>query len=166
LSETIAEVAGGVDGMTKPPTMCLQLFGGRPRPDSNVDETDGGVAGPRLEIAWVHITCGEDWAIGLPDGSEFYIDRWEFGKRDGMMVEGFLHYDGMFHGDWELYPAHPDMVPFDPDKAVFPKDTAWADRPCFECGLAMFVDPDGISHHAGDGPDGIDHDMDADHVAY
>lgn len=43
-----------------------------------------------------------------------------------------------------------------------PVDTETA---CEECGEAAFVDNDGVSHHAGDTFDGVDHDADADHVA-
>jgi hypothetical protein len=37
---------------------------------------------------------------------------------------------------------------------------------CNQCGQEFFITLDGVSHHVGDGPDGIDHDADADHVAY
>ena len=37
---------------------------------------------------------------------------------------------------------------------------------CDECGQEFFIEENGVSHHVGDGPDGIDHDADADHVAY
>ena len=37
---------------------------------------------------------------------------------------------------------------------------------CAECGHRYFVTPEGTTHHVGDGPDGIDHDADAGHVAY
>ncbi len=36
---------------------------------------------------------------------------------------------------------------------------------CSECGEDAFVTDDGVSHHSGDGMDGVDHDADADHVA-
>ena len=36
---------------------------------------------------------------------------------------------------------------------------------CRECGGAMFIEENGVSHHAGDGGDGIDHGRDLDHVA-
>ena len=29
----------------------------------------------------------------------------------------------------------------------------------------MFIEDNGVSHHEGDGPDGIDHTLDGDHVA-
>ncbi len=37
--------------------------------------------------------------------------------------------------------------------------------PCHECGKPMFIEENGVSHHAGDGADGIDHGCDLDHVA-
>ena len=37
---------------------------------------------------------------------------------------------------------------------------------CAECGEEMEIDASGIANHVGDGPDGIDHDLDADHVPY
>ena len=38
---------------------------------------------------------------------------------------------------------------------------------CTQCGKPYFVEGNGVSHHAsGNGPDGIDHDLDADHVPY
>ena len=37
--------------------------------------------------------------------------------------------------------------------------------PCHACGEPMFIEDNGVSHHAGDGADGIDYDRDADHVA-
>jgi hypothetical protein len=36
---------------------------------------------------------------------------------------------------------------------------------CVECGQEMWLDNNEVSYHSGDGPDGIDHDADADHVA-
>lgn len=36
---------------------------------------------------------------------------------------------------------------------------------CRECGEPIFIAPEGTSHHAGDGLDGIDHGRDGDHVA-
>jgi hypothetical protein len=37
---------------------------------------------------------------------------------------------------------------------------------CAECGRPYFVTPEGMAHHVGDGPDGIDHEADAGHVPY
>jgi len=37
--------------------------------------------------------------------------------------------------------------------------------PCHECGKPMFIEENGVSPHAGDGADGIDHGRDLDHVA-
>ena len=38
---------------------------------------------------------------------------------------------------------------------------------CYECGAEMWIDAYGISHHASDDTlDGIDYDLDADHVAF
>lgn len=37
---------------------------------------------------------------------------------------------------------------------------------CDECGAEFWIDLDGISHHWGQGTDLIDHDADANHVAY
>ena len=39
------------------------------------------------------------------------------------------------------------------------------EMPCRECGEPVFVTDCGVSHHAGSGMDGIDHDRDGDHVA-
>lgn len=36
---------------------------------------------------------------------------------------------------------------------------------CDACGADMFINAAGVSHHWGDGPDDVDHDADADHVA-
>ena len=36
---------------------------------------------------------------------------------------------------------------------------------CRECGEDMWIDEDEVSHHWGNGPDNIDHDLDEDHVA-
>ena len=36
---------------------------------------------------------------------------------------------------------------------------------CVECGQEMWIDGNGVSYHDGDGPDGVDYDADADHVA-
>lgn len=36
---------------------------------------------------------------------------------------------------------------------------------CTECGEPAYVQADGVSHHAGDGIEGINYDLDADHVA-
>ena len=37
---------------------------------------------------------------------------------------------------------------------------------CTQCGKGMFIDDTGVSHHIGEGPDGIDYDADGDHVPY
>jgi hypothetical protein len=37
--------------------------------------------------------------------------------------------------------------------------------PCRECGKLMFIEENGVSHHAGDTADGIDHGRDLDHGA-
>ena len=36
---------------------------------------------------------------------------------------------------------------------------------CRECGTAMFIEENGVSHHEGGGLDGIDYDLDLQHVA-
>ena len=36
---------------------------------------------------------------------------------------------------------------------------------CRECGRPMFIEDNGVSYHEGDGPDGINHTLDRDHVA-
>lgn len=36
---------------------------------------------------------------------------------------------------------------------------------CMECGKPAFIDCDGVSHHEGDSPNGVDYDADDDHVA-
>jgi len=51
-------------------------------------------------------------------------------------------------------------------RAFLTKVSAGADpTPCRECGEPMFIEDNGVSHHAGDGADGIDHSRDLDHVA-
>lgn len=37
---------------------------------------------------------------------------------------------------------------------------------CHVCGREFFTTATGITHHLGDGSDGIDHDADGDHVPY
>lgn len=37
---------------------------------------------------------------------------------------------------------------------------------CDECAQPMWIDGDGVAFHAGRGPDGVAHDLDADHVSY
>lgn len=36
---------------------------------------------------------------------------------------------------------------------------------CVECGEEVWLDDHEVAYHTGDGPDGIDYDADADHVA-
>ncbi len=50
--------------------------------------------------------------------------------------------------------------------AAFAADSYIAeDFDCYTCGAASFTAEEGTTHHKGDGPTGIDHDKDADHVA-
>lgn len=56
------------------------------------------------------------------------------------------------------------------ETAIGPNPSPWSWAPtgeatCRTCGAPMFLTDSGVSHHAGDGPSGIDHDADADHVA-
>ncbi len=44
--------------------------------------------------------------------------------------------------------------------------TKAGDSVCAQCGRPFFIDLEGVSHHTGDGPAGVDYDRDADHTAY
>ena len=52
---------------------------------------------------------------------------------------------------------------WDAEMGEEPDDSNWFN--CGKCGQLMFIEENGVSHHAGDTSDGIDHDADAHHVA-
>lgn len=107
----------------------LHLYHGRQRPDEHLE--DWGEDGPVLEIAWYHETYRSVAAVGLPDArkDQLFLDTWEKGKKDGVYVEDLFHYDGRFYGDVEIGFCDESYEPFDPEKAVFPKDKDWKDIP-------------------------------------
>ena len=70
-------------------------------------------------------------------------------------IKGKQGFQEVPRGEGELAEPLADTVPaVDPDEGS-----------CSECGAPCFVTPDGVSHHEGDGADGIDYDADLDHTA-
>ena len=116
--------------------LVLQLLHGRHRPDEILDSW--GPDGPLLAIDWLHVTYFTTFCFGIKDGYgpiEFFIGDWKHKEQDGMLVEGLLHYDGMFYGDWEIYEANSERAKgqqierFLPELANLPKDRNWEDIP-------------------------------------
>jgi len=114
--------------------MVLKLMHGRHRPDEQTD--DWGSSGPYLQIEWLHATLFTTFCLGIKDKEgteiEFFLDDWEHKKQDGVLVEGLLHYDGVFYGDWEVFEIANDSLlveAFEISSAKFPKNRDWQDIP-------------------------------------
>ena len=96
----------------------LELFHGRVSPD---EELEGwGAAGPVFLVDYVHVTYWSDLKLGIDHPG---------GDGDLRRVDDLVYYDGMFYGDWSVFPL--DLIAtekelaarvtlFEPAKAVPP----------------------------------------------
>ena len=92
--------------------LFLALFHGRHHPEEQLD--DWGFDGPMFEITHFHSAYGETMNFTAADGEE----------HDLHFVEGMVHYDGKYYGDWAIHlddPSDPSiklrLQPFDSEKS-------------------------------------------------
>lgn len=109
--------------------LAIKLFHGRQRPDEEL--SDWGEDGPLLKIEYLHVVYFTTFQLGTPDNDEVWLDDWVHAKQDGILVDGLIHYDGMFYGDWNILHVAASEVDsdFDPMKALFPFTRHWSDIP-------------------------------------
>jgi len=93
----------------------LELFHGRKDPAEEMN--DWGSRGPVFLVGYVHTTYKTDIKLGIPEPA---------GDGDLEIVDDLVFYDGIFYGDWSVFPAslierEPELkarvVPFEPEKA-------------------------------------------------
>ncbi len=85
----------------------LYLSHGRKNPSDRLDEW--GEEGPQLIIHGMHITYGCTYTVSPIIGNHNTLLT---------VREGCIYYDGMWYGDWGVFPLNADnlvdTVPFDP----------------------------------------------------
>ena len=74
--------------------VAIELFHGRKSPDEHLD--DWGTQGPVFLVDYVHVTYLCDIKLGIPEPA---------GDGDLHFVEDLVYYDGVFYGDWSVFPA-------------------------------------------------------------
>jgi hypothetical protein len=74
--------------------VALELFHGRRSPDEHLETW--GRQGPVFLVDYVHVTYGGDLKLGLPKPA---------GDGDLHFVDDLVFYDGIFYGDWSVFPA-------------------------------------------------------------
>ena len=99
--------------------VALQLFHGRRTPDEPLD--GWGSQGPVFLVDYVHVTYWWDLKLGIDQPT---------GDGDLRRVGDLVFYDGVFYGDWSVFPAslaeteenlRRRIVPFDHVKATVPE---------------------------------------------
>jgi hypothetical protein len=98
--------------------VAIELFHGRTSPDQHLDTW--GSQGPVFLVDYVHVTYLCEIKLGIPEPA---------GDGDLRFVEDLVYYDGIFYGDWSVFPAElaasdPNLTArttsFDPAKAALP----------------------------------------------
>lgn len=93
----------------------LVLFHGREAPEGEMERM--GSPGPVFLVDYVHTTYHADIKLGIPEPA---------GDGELTIVEDVVYYDGLYYGDWSVFPAtlidrepglRDRVVPFDPQKA-------------------------------------------------
>ena len=74
--------------------VALELFHGRTTPDEHLE--DWGRRGPVFLVDYVHVTYLWDIKLGIPEPA---------GDGDLERVEDLIYYDGVYYGDWSVFPA-------------------------------------------------------------
>lgn len=85
--------------------VALGLFHGRRSPEEQLN--DWGETGPVFQVTYVHVTYGCSPQLGL-DGPD--------GEGEIPYVSDLLHYNGMYYGDWSVFPV--DLLSTDPSLAA------------------------------------------------
>ncbi len=94
----------------------LKLFHGRASPDEEIDDwgVDGPIFGP---FPFFHTTYGTDIKFNEDEGALLTI------------VDGFVHYNGMYYGCWSVFDGPPGacekecLAEFAADLAIVPMKT-------------------------------------------
>ena len=73
--------------------VAIELFHGRK--DPNEDLQTWGLQGPVFLVEYVHVTYAGDIKLGIPEPA---------GDGDLHYVEDLLFYDGIYYGDWSVFP--------------------------------------------------------------
>jgi hypothetical protein len=95
--ESVRHIRTGESGGTSH-VMYFELFHGRKYPEEQLD--DWGPEGPAFLVESVHVTYGGPPRI-LLEGAEDWTDL--------CMVDDMIYYDGMYYGDWSVFPrSHMD----------------------------------------------------------
>src|SRR5437870_1469940 len=79
----------GLDG-----NVGLELFHGRTDPTAAMD--NWGSQGPVFLVRYVHNTYHADLKLGIPEPA---------GDGDLKIEDGLVYYDGIYYGDWSVFPA-------------------------------------------------------------
>lgn len=102
--------------------VAIELFHGRTSPDEHLESW--GRQGPVFLVDYVHVTYLCDIKLGIPEPA---------GDGDLHFVEDLVYYDGVYYGDWSVFPPSllasdselaGRLCEFEPDKAVRPSSTA------------------------------------------
>jgi hypothetical protein len=100
--------------------VAIELFHGRISPEEQLD--NWGRQGPVFIVDYVHVTYLCDIKLGLPQPA---------GDGDLHFVEDLVFYDGVYYGDWSVFPVAllkrdreiaGRVSEYDPTKAERPKE--------------------------------------------
>ena len=73
--------------------VAIELFHGRTSPDEQLETW--GRQGPVFLVEYVHVTYCGDIKLGLPEPA---------GDGDLHYVDDLVYYDGIYYGDWSVFP--------------------------------------------------------------
>lgn len=76
------------------PSVGLELFHGRTSPHE--DMNGWGSLGPVFVVDYVHVTYWSDLKLGIDQPA---------GDGDLHLVDDLIYYDGMYYGDWSVFPV-------------------------------------------------------------
>lgn len=96
----------------------IELFHGRTSPDEQLETW--GRQGPVFLVDYVHVTYCGDLKLGLPEPA---------GDGDLHIVDDLVFYDGIFYGDWSVFPEALLKREAELAKRVAPYDELKARRP-------------------------------------
>jgi hypothetical protein len=74
--------------------VAIELFHGRTSPDEHLDTW--GRQGPVFIVSYVHVTYLCDIKLGIPEPA---------GDGDLHFVSDLVYYDGIYYGDWSVFPV-------------------------------------------------------------
>lgn len=98
--------------------VAIELFHGRRSPDERLE--NWGSQGPVFLVDYVHVTYLCDIKLGVPEPA---------GDGDLHFIEDLVFYDGVYYGDWSVFPV--SLIKRDAEIAgrVVEYDAAKAKRP-------------------------------------